>query len=243
MAALFYNEHLHDEGKIMLYNFLNCVKNAALRQRRIHICAFYSGIALNLFVVGLLISTPAFAGISFENSSREIQTPFVPGKYRALIIGNNNYKDPKKTWQPLNTPVSDALALENLLREHYGFSDITRLQNASRKDILYALREISDRVLPNDSVLIFYAGHGYLDQDTQKGYWIPVDANGADYTTYLRNSTIRDEISIIADRSKHTLLISDSCFSGSLLRRGASIPNLLQKSGGKEKRSNHVFGR
>lgn len=167
---------------------------------------------------------PVQAGISFEPVNDTIQTPFVPGKYRALIIGNNDYRDPKKKWQPLNTAVSDALALETLLQKNYGFNDITRVQNASRKDILLALRDLSQRVLPNDSVLIYYAGHGYMDQETNKGYWVPVDAKGNDYTTYLRNSTIRDEIGIIADRAKHTLLISDSCFSGSLLRRGAKFP-------------------
>lgn len=171
-----------------------------------------------------LTSVPALAGISFEPIENDVQTPFIPGRYRALIIGNNQYADPKQKWRPLNTAVTDAVAMENLLRTYYGFSDITRLQNASRKDILLALRDLSQRVLPNDSVLIYYAGHGYMDQDTQKGYWIPVDALGNDYTTYLRNSTIRDEIGIIADRTKHTLLISDSCFSGTLLRRGASFP-------------------
>jgi len=167
---------------------------------------------------------PAKAGIAFEPIDDTIQTPFVPGKYRALIIGNNEYHDPKKRWLSLNTAVTDAKALESLLRTQYGFNDITRMQNASRKDILLALRDLSQRVLPNDSVLIYYAGHGYMDQETQKGYWVPVDAMGSDYTTYLRNSTIRDEIGIIADRAKHTLLISDSCFSGSLLRRGLRFP-------------------
>jgi len=175
--------------------------------------------------ISLSSSSIALAGITFEPVENDILTPFVPGKFRALLIGNNDYSDPKQKWLPLKTAVSDAIAMENILRQHYGFSDITRLQNASRKDILYAMRDLSQRVLPNDSVLIYYAGHGYMDEDTKKGYWIPSDALGNDYTTYLRNSTLRDEIGIIADRAKHTLLISDSCFSGSLLRRGASTPN------------------
>jgi hypothetical protein len=107
-----------------------------------------------------------------------------------------------------------------MLKTNYGFSDITKLTNASRRDIVLAISDLSKRVLPNDSVLVFYAGHGYLDQDSNKGFWVPVDANGTDHTTYLRNSTIRDELSTIASRSKHTLLVADSCFSGTLLRRG-----------------------
>ncbi|NIQ12704.1 MAG: hypothetical protein GWO23_24990, partial [Gammaproteobacteria bacterium] len=58
------------------------------------------------------------------------------------------------------------------------------------------------------------------DEETNTGYWVPVDAKGHDHTTYLRNSTIRDELMLISSRARHTLLISDSCFSGSLLRSG-----------------------
>jgi len=47
-----------------------------------------------------------------------------------------------------------------------------------------------------------------------------VDAKGTDKTTFLRNSSIRDELNTIAARGRHTLLIADSCFSGSLLRGG-----------------------
>ncbi|MEJ2642305.1 MAG: hypothetical protein P8010_22335, partial [Desulfosarcinaceae bacterium] len=47
---------------------------------------------------------------------------------------------------------------------------------------------------------------------------VPVDAKDTDHTTFLRNSTIRDELGILASRAKHTLLISDACFSGTLLR-------------------------
>ena len=86
--------------------------------------------------------------------------------------------------------------------------------------------------LKNDNVLIYYAGHGFLDDETNKGFWVPVDADGDDHTTFLRNSTIRDEVSSIASRVQHTLLISDSCFSGSLLRtasRGISEADYTEK--------------
>jgi hypothetical protein len=41
------------------------------------------------------------------------------GAYRALIIGINNYKDPKIP--DLKTAVSDAKAVAELLGGHYGF--------------------------------------------------------------------------------------------------------------------------
>ncbi len=147
-----------------------------------------------------------------------VETPFISGTYRALIIGNNEYRDSARRWSPLKTAIADARTVANLLRDNYGFTDITILENGSRRDILIALNELGKRSLANDSVLVYYAGHGYLDSETERGYWVPVDAVGTDYTTFLHNSTIRDELGAIAMRAKHTLLISDSCFSGSLLR-------------------------
>ncbi|NOX43724.1 MAG: caspase family protein [Gammaproteobacteria bacterium] len=152
------------------------------------------------------------------NSNNQSTILISQGTFRALIIGNNEYRDPKGKWPSLKTASFGAKSVANLLKKHYGFTDIELLINASRSDILHPLGDLSKRVNTYDSVLLYYAGHGFLDTDTSKGYWIPVDAKGEDDSTFLRNSTIRDEMSIIASRVKHTLLISDSCFSGSLLR-------------------------
>ena len=159
-------------------------------------------------------------GITQEANPVVQPTPFVNGVYRALVIGNNRYSDPQRRWPSLETAVSDARALTGVLQRHYGFSDIELLENATRRDILHALDRLSRHALPNDSILIYYAGHGFLDTDSNRGFWVPVDAQGVDNSTFLRNSTIRDELTTIASRAKHTLLISDSCFSGTLLRSG-----------------------
>lgn len=166
--------------------------------------------------LGTLLPSNAVSGINL------IETNLFPstthnGAYRALVIGNNHYQDTQH-WRNLSTAITDAEAVKNVLEKDYGFTDITLLKNASRREILLALDNLSQRAGPNDSVMLYYAGHGYLDPETNKGYWIPSDAKGLDHTTFLRNSTIRDELSTIASRVKHTLLISDSCFSGSLLR-------------------------
>ena len=160
-------------------------------------------------------------GIGLQPVKKSTAAPINAGTYRALIIGNNDYAKTGGKWPPLKTAVSDAKALQGLLSESYHFSDVKLLENATRRDVLIALQALAKRVLANDSVLVYYAGHGYLDDETHSGYWVPVDARGLDQTTYLRNSTIRDELTLIASRARHTLLISDSCFSGSLLRSGS----------------------
>ena len=72
-----------------------------------------------------------------------------------------------------------------------------------------------------DKLIIYYSGHGHLDKRTKnkRGYWIPTNAEKGNTARYLRNSVIRDYLQDI--ESSHTLLISDSCFSGSLFVRGS----------------------
>ncbi len=163
----------------------------------------------------------ASRGIALEPVKTPPNLDLTTGTYRALIIGNNKYKDPKKRWPPLKTAVNDATEVAKILRENYGFTEVKLLENATRRQVLQAINELSSNVGPNDSVLLYYAGHGYLDSDTERGYWVPTDAVGADNSTFLRNSTIRDELNVIASRARHTLLISDSCFSGSLLSKSS----------------------
>lgn len=186
---------------------------------------------LFFFTVFLFVVQSVFAmerGLSRNSEAG----PFGTGQYRALIIGNNNYRDPEGLWKNLATARQGARSMARLLKETYGFSDVTLIENASRREIIFGLTKLAKRVEEDDYVLIYYAGHGYLDEDTNRGYWIPVDAIGDDITTYIRNTVIRDEIIHISEKTKHTLLISDSCFSGSLLRgssrsRSRGIPDDL----------------
>jgi len=180
------------------------------------------GIVLTVLGFSGLLTHNVYAtetrGISIEKTANTQSTNINKGVYRALIIGNNEYQDEQGKWKSLSTAVTDAREVASLLKQHYGFTDIKLLENATRRDVLYALEDLANKSLKNDNVLIYYAGHGFLDDETNKGFWVPVDADGSDHTTFLRNSTIRDEVSSIASRVQHTLLISDSCFSGSLLR-------------------------
>ena len=37
------------------------------------------------------------------SSPDPVETPYLSGKYRALVIGNNNYDDPEKLWPSLSS--------------------------------------------------------------------------------------------------------------------------------------------
>ena len=86
-----------------------------------------------------------------------------------------------------------------------------------------AMDELINRLTPEDNLLIFYAGHGYLDEKRNEVYWVPQDARVGKMADYVSNADIRTQIGGMD--AKHVLLISDACFAGSLFRSGSvSIP-------------------
>ncbi|NOY67122.1 MAG: hypothetical protein GXP13_06910, partial [Gammaproteobacteria bacterium] len=131
------------------------------------------------------------------------------GKYHALIIGNNNYK----YYPKLKTAVNDAKRAAKVLSEKYGFK--TRLLlNADRYTILTALNEIRANLSKQDNFLIYYAGHGEIDADNQRGYWLPVDAEVNNSANWISNLDITDMLNVI--NAKHIMVVADSCYSGTM---------------------------
>ena len=134
------------------------------------------------------------------------------GNFHALVIGNNFYKG---DIPQLKTAIKDTTELAGVLQDEYGF-DVELLLNADKDQIISALNRKSQSMRKDDNLLVYYAGHGVYDEDTDIGYWLPVDAKLEDKSNWILNSTITD--SIKAMDAKHVLLIADSCFSGTLLR-------------------------
>lgn len=137
-------------------------------------------------------------------------------KYYALLIGIEEYQDENIT--DLNHPVTDAESIAEVLRNYYTFEkeDIRLLKNPSRSAIIESLDLLSNTITEKDQLLIFYAGHGIWDQKLNQGYWLPTNASSKNKAEWISNSTIRDYIGGI--NTKHTLLITDACFSGGIFK-------------------------
>jgi hypothetical protein len=144
-------------------------------------------------------------------------------KYYGLVIGINKYED--SNLPDLDNPISDAEKLYNILLQKYTFqdSDMILLRDAKWNDIVNALDYLAQRVTPEDNVLIFYAGHGHWDAKANVGYWLPSDAFLSTTANWFRNSTLVDYLKTID--SKHTLLITDACFAGSIFKSRSGFPN------------------
>lgn len=133
------------------------------------------------------------------------------GSYHALIIGNNDYR----FLPDLGSPVNDATALAKLLEQQYGFQT-TVLLNADRYQILSALNSLRETLTEKDNLLIYYAGHGELDEVNQRGHWLPVDAERDSSANWIPTTAVTDILNIM--RAKQVMLVVDSCYAGALTR-------------------------
>ena len=165
-------------------------------------------------LVALTTTSPGFE--SEIRRYRESSTDF------ALIIGINDYTE----WPPLQTAVNDARGLRKVLIERYGYHPdhiILRTDaEATRGRIVNDLRSIAAGLSETENLLIFFAGHGQLDDITNDGYWIPVEGKLRDPCTWITNSTIKNVLTSEKVQGKNILVIADSCYSGTLLRGGPS---------------------
>ena len=145
------------------------------------------------------------------NIFRPLIDPNIMGRYHALVIGINAYKH----IAPLKTAARDATAVAKLLEKGYGFN-VELLLDASRADIIAALDKLRDKLTKEDNLLIYYAGHGTVDTSSERGYWLPVDADDKTRVNWVSTSDITDTLKALA--AKHVLVVADSCYSGTLVR-------------------------
>lgn len=131
------------------------------------------------------------------------------GNYYALVIGNNDYEH----MSTLATAINDATVTANVLNEKYRFKT-TLLINAKRYEILSELNKFRQLLKPTDNLLIYYAGHGKLEKENSRGYWLPVDAEMDNSANWISNTAITDIINTM--EAKHIIVVADSCYSGTL---------------------------
>ena len=127
------------------------------------------------------------------------------GNYHALIIGNNSYQH----LPLLKTAINDAQVVAQILQQDYGYN-VQVLLDASRANILLALEKYRSLLTKDDNLLIYYAGHGWLDQKGDEGYWLPVDASENNTIYWISTSAITTYLKAI--EAKHIMIVADSCY-------------------------------
>jgi uncharacterized caspase-like protein len=148
----------------------------------------------------------------------------------AVVVGVNHYAD--RDLPSLRTALSDAQGVAAVLKDGYGFETET-LADPGRTGILQAINRYRKTLGPEDSLVIYYAGHGYFDEKAGKAYWLPADAQSDDNTNWIEADAITSNLKAMS--ALHVLVISDSCYSGTFAERAALV-SLASGTGGDRER-------
>ena len=198
---------------------------------RKRIC-FLSLLFLLLFLALPLSSFSTMRGISV--TAKKGQSLYLYKDYHALVVGISNYEK----WPDLPSAAGDAKEVASRLKE-IGF-EVRLALDPSAKELRKALSDVvygAGRE-KNRALLFYFAGHGEtleLADGTELGYIVPsdcplknIDPIGFD----SRAISMKDmEVLALKVKSKHFIMVFDSCFSGSLFNvvRGAPV-DISEKS-------------
>lgn len=162
--------------------------------------------------------------LTYQNKAEDSEVKSVAQivNYHALLIGVKDYEESRLN---LIYPISDVNNLAKVILDNYTFElgKVHILENPTRAEIFRTLISLKNSLGPNDNLLIFYAGHGWWDEEMGQGYWLPSDAESNVRVNWITNSEITEYIKAI--KTKHTLLISDACFSGSIFKTRSAFIN------------------
>jgi hypothetical protein len=145
------------------------------------------------------------------------------GKFYGLLIGVQDYSDPE--FRDLNQPLSDIHRMSDILNSNYIFDTIFLMPNPSRKEIFEVFNKLERILRENDNFLLFYSGHGDIDENGDQGYWLPKDAEKNNTANWISNNDIKHFI--FGLKARHILVISDACFGGNIITK--SVPEDIEQ--------------
>jgi hypothetical protein len=154
--------------------------------------------------------------------------------YHALVVGVSDYA----SWPNLPNAVKDAEDVAASLQGH-GF-EVNLIRNPTSRELKASLNNMAFRLgrEKNRALLFYFAGHGEtlgLADGTELGYLIPRDCplKRHDPMGFDEKAVSMKDIEVCAlkVKSKHFLMLFDSCFSGSLFNLVRAAPvDITEKS-------------
>ena len=194
------------------------------------------GFLIILPLLGLsLISSHLFATTGgIRVTAKEGQSLYLYKDYHAIVVGISNYEK----WPKLPNAVNDAKEVAAKLKE-LGF-EVKLVVDPTSREMKTVLSEMVYKIgrEKNRALLFYYAGHGEtetLADKTKMGYIIPTDCpllekNPMGFATHAISMRDIESVSMRI-RSKHVIMLFDSCFSGSLFALVREVPHdITEKS-------------
>jgi uncharacterized caspase-like protein len=193
---------------------------------------FLSFLFLLLFLVVSPSSFSTMRGISV--TAKKGQNLYLYKDYHALVVGISDYEK----WPDLPSAAKDAREVAARLKE-IGFEVRLALDPSATElrktlsDVVYEAGREKNRAL-----LFYFAGHGdtlELADGTQLGYIVPSDCplKNKDPIGFDSKAISMKDMEVLAlkVKSKHFIMVFDSCFSGSLFNVVRAAPvDISEKS-------------
>lgn len=132
----------------------------------------------------------------------------------------------------LNNCKNDVQKFMTAISSKFHFDDLQLLcekEQTTKSSLYRTLSETLINALEEDSIVIYFAGHGEYNPKTESSYWVTSESSKNDATTWL---SINELLNIFKfSPAKHIALISDSCFSGHIFdqERGGGYDNFTNK--------------
>ncbi len=162
------------------------------------------------------------------------------GRTWVVFVGNTNYL----TLSTLMGAQKDINLVKDALSA-YQIDKVIIKQDLKKDEMAQFFSSELPALLKENSVsslMIWYSGHGKFINET--GYWIPVDAQRDDETTYYKMEDLKGAFEGLVPRLKHVLVITDACESGpTFFQAMRSIPTqpVCDDPAGAKKKSYQLF--
>ncbi len=153
------------------------------------------------------------------------------GRYRALLIGNSTYPADEHNLQPLKGPVKDIAVLNRALIDPgtglFADVDVTLLPEATSARAIRALGRFFGAAARDDVLLVYFSGHGKLDQ-AGRLHLCMQDTESADLlSTAVSSARIKEFAD--ASRARNVIIVLDCCYAGAF--RGAGLGDAVAGPG------------
>ena len=157
--------------------------------------------------------SPSVRGAKEENTSNN-----ATGNQYALVVGISKYHN----IQPLLYADDDANAFKDFLIDTKLVPEAnihTLIDSTATRSRFYAeIKKIMDRLKENDRVIIYFAGHGDVDNDIDAGFLLGYNCEATPYAASdaIDISMLERYVDAITKKNVKVILISDACRSGKL---------------------------
>jgi hypothetical protein len=149
---------------------------------------------------------------------------------KLIAIAINQYTDPQIP--KLTNCLSDVNAIIDILTQSYKFERPELYAEKKATTLIAIYNNLYDELInamEEDSILIYFAGHGEYNPYLGTSYWMCSDSAKANVTSWFNIDILNSFFK--ASKARHIALISDSCFSGAIFEkiRGGGIHALQGK--------------